>query len=496
MPDLRYPKIHRRDFMARTAAAVGAFTLGELAGAARGQEADAPRKPQASGGESAEFACDAYGGWPGRKFEPSGFFRLEKADRWWLVTPLGHAFLSWGINHMESGLLRQPYNREYWQRQFDLPDGSPSRDWTASFCRKARADVAAFGFNTLGCHTNTSDYPAPIGPYIQRVDFPGIAHYRALTEADFPDVFSSEFAEHCDGLAKREVEPRKDDPHLIAFTFCDCPVLTDDEAAAREVQVFGAPRAATPTWPCVLRNLGADAPGKQAYVRLVERTYSGRIEEFNATYRTFFSSFDDLLRARNWRPMVDPRNFDELRDNRLFLEEIVDRYYTTANSAVRRYDSRHMIFGDKINGNANPPDWLIELVGGHMDLVFYQTYGYYGEQEAAMNRWSRLTGKPLLNGDSSYSVPDEHMPNPLGPHCADQEERARRSLEFARQAFGRPDFVGWNWCGWMDGWNTIPTKEVRQHSGLQTPFGERYEPMLQAFSTLSRELYEIATRTG
>ena len=38
---------------------------------------------------------DQYGGWTGRKFEATGFFRLEKTpDRWWLVTLEGRAVVT------------------------------------------------------------------------------------------------------------------------------------------------------------------------------------------------------------------------------------------------------------------------------------------------------------------------------------------------------------------------------------------------------------------
>ena len=42
---------------------------------------------------------DRFGGWTGKRFKATGFFRLEKDERWWLVTPEGNAFLSFGINH-------------------------------------------------------------------------------------------------------------------------------------------------------------------------------------------------------------------------------------------------------------------------------------------------------------------------------------------------------------------------------------------------------------
>ena len=62
---------------------------------------------------------DKYGGWTGKSFEATGFFRTEKADRWWLVTPEGHAFLSFGINHFHPGWWKAPYNIETWMNLLD-----------------------------------------------------------------------------------------------------------------------------------------------------------------------------------------------------------------------------------------------------------------------------------------------------------------------------------------------------------------------------------------
>ncbi|MCH2208201.1 MAG: hypothetical protein MK132_20335 [Lentisphaerales bacterium] len=45
---------------------------------------------------------DKYGSWKGKIFKATGFFRTEKEDPWWLVTPEGNAFISLGINHFTS----------------------------------------------------------------------------------------------------------------------------------------------------------------------------------------------------------------------------------------------------------------------------------------------------------------------------------------------------------------------------------------------------------
>jgi len=44
---------------------------------------------------------DIYGGWTGRRFDATGFFRLGKADRWRFVSPKGNAFFAFGVNHVQ-----------------------------------------------------------------------------------------------------------------------------------------------------------------------------------------------------------------------------------------------------------------------------------------------------------------------------------------------------------------------------------------------------------
>ncbi len=44
---------------------------------------------------STPLTLDQYDGWRGKRFEATGFFRVEKdAERWWLVTPEGSALVS------------------------------------------------------------------------------------------------------------------------------------------------------------------------------------------------------------------------------------------------------------------------------------------------------------------------------------------------------------------------------------------------------------------
>ena len=122
---------------------------------------------------------DRFGGWTGKKFEASGFFRVEKADRWWIVTPQGNAFLSWGINHLEPFLWKQDHNREAWEKRL----GAKASDWNA-FSAGLRSwyleTCEQYGFNTAGVHTSLQviNKPEPALPYMQPVRFVDIPHWK------------------------------------------------------------------------------------------------------------------------------------------------------------------------------------------------------------------------------------------------------------------------------------------------------------------------------
>ncbi len=437
---------------------------------------------------------DRYGGCPAIRFEPSGFFRLEKRERWWFVTPEGNAFLSLGMNHVHPGWLNQVYNAEHWRKAFGAERYNDAK-WKEGVRAKVAADLAAFGYNTLGVHNNHAALRPKIDTaWIKPVVFANTHHWLEPDQMEFPDVFSAEFERHCDDLARKECAPLKGDPWLLGYAMTDCPILTEIDAAARPTHVYGSARGATATWPRALRNLPASAPGKRAYVDFMRTRHSSWILHFNEVYETNFESWEDLLKAENWRPGVDPNNAKEIQDNRAFLAKVVDQYYSVTAAALRRHDPNHLVFGDKLNANTDSGDLVVPITAKHTDLVFYQMYGRWREQRPVLARWSKLTDKPFFNGDGAFHAPHANMPNPHGPHAVDQEHRAEMTREFCERMFAREDFVGWSVCGWVETWKTMPRKEFKQHGGIQDPFGENYEPLRETLNGFSGRMYRAAAR--
>lgn len=439
---------------------------------------------------------DRFGGWTGRKFKATGFFRVEKAKRWWLVTPEGNAFLSFGINHLEPSLFRQDHNREAWKKRLGVEQAqgpafnAALRSWYLKTCRQ-------YGFNTAGVHMSLHviNTPGPAMPYMKPICFVDVPHWKPeIPDGNFRDVFSDDFAQHCDRLARSAVVPVKEDPYLVGYSMTDCTMFTEEDCRERPDVIGGARRKARIGWPRRLRNLGGQAPGKQAYVRTMQDLYKGQIGKFNRTYGTTFDSFDALAGAENWRPATDLSNGNETRDNIEFLKAVVARYYRTARDAIRRYDTNHLFVGDKLNANTDSLDTVLPVTSRFTDIVLYQMYARYEVQRPGLDRWSRAVDKPFINGDSAFTMITDTMPRPYGPVADSLEERADWTEEFFRSAFARPEFVGWHYCGLIDATNRIDRKKSRQHSGLLTETGEPYPKLEKVIKACADDLYAIAVK--
>lgn len=430
---------------------------------------------------------DSFGGWKGKPFRASGFFRTEHdGKRWWLVTPEGHAFISFGINHYHAGWWAQEHNKAYWKEQFNAKD-SFDANWNEGFKKAALSDLKRLGINTLGIHTDAPMLTEPPGkalfPYVAEYSPLKLSHYLNPSPETYVDVFSEAFASTCDQVAKHRVAPYAEDPMILGFCMADCPIFTDGEAEWYR----------NTTFPRQIRNLGPESPGKQLYLKLISERYE-QIENFNRVYQTEFSSWETLLKAEQWRKDQPPINTEEATDNAAFLDHCVDRYYKTAKAAFKRYNPNHLFFGDKINGNTDGLDAVIKISSRYTDLVNFQYYDRLENHEKSMQAWSEKISQdqPILNGDSAFTVPTESMPNPYGPHCDSQEERAQMTKHYMEQSLQRHNFVGWHMCGIIDTVKTMPGKETHQHQGLMTTHGKYYTAMESCIQQISRSLYQYA----
>ena len=440
------------------------------------------------------YKLDRFGGWTGKSFRPTGYFRLEKNERWWLVTPEGNAFLSFGINHLHPYLWQQDFNAEIWKSKLGVEDVHGKKfvpalnRWFVQTCKN-------YGINTVGFHSvlSIANYKKSSLPYVQPIEFVDIPHYRDdVVDEDFIDVFSEAFQRHCDKMAKEIASPLRDDPFLFAYAMTDCPLLTEEDCRERTDTISGAPRKSRIGWPRRLRNLPGLAPGKQAYTKVMQEIYRSQISDFNKIYGTKFQSFEDLNNTENWRLDTDLSNENETRDNIVFLKNVVSEYYRISKESILRYDPNHLFLGDKLNANTDSLDTILPITSKYTDIIFIQMYGRYDYQARGLDRWTKVTEKPFINGDTSYTMINDNMPRPYGPVADSLAQRAEWTNELF-SAFTRPEFIGWHYCGLIDTPNLISDKQLRQHSGFLDTYGDPYGLLEKVLKKRIKEIYKIAT---
>ncbi len=300
---------------------------------------------------------DEYGGLLSIKSEETGFFRLEKLHgRWWFITPKGHPFLSIGVNHADY-----------------------KEDDSDAFVRFVVRYLRDWGFNTIGwsqelmgrdgnghlLHSagwGPRQYHTARMPYVHLIRFTDIEWY---VEPEFPDVFSDQFVERCDRLAKEVCLELRNDPFLVGYFYSDAP-----------------------NWPLWAKRLGVSK-----------------------------------------------------------LEKVAKRYYRVIHNAIRRYDSNHLILGDRYKADRvfpgadskthGMPDEVLDAMKETVDALSIEYYRPGDRFEQDLEEWYQLTGKPILLADSAFLAPTDVLklspPSPI--YVSNQAERGLAYRKFARRVF-------------------------------------------------------------
>lgn len=154
----------------------------------------------------------------------------EQGGRWWLFTPAGEKQLTLGLNHIDPAGLRYAENGSLWRDKY----GNSMRRWLEE---SVRPNLRRWGFNCVGWsqevvtrgltnhrHSRAwtfEEYQWLNMPYCHLLPFADFHQWEAETRN--PSLFSSEFADWCDHVAREHCVTLANDPKLIGYFFIDCP---------------------------------------------------------------------------------------------------------------------------------------------------------------------------------------------------------------------------------------------------------------------------------
>jgi len=422
------------------------------------------------------------------------------------VDPDGRPFVSVGMYHLNPNLLNYDYNRHVFMSRY----GGSHQAFIEDSCR----ELWDWGFNTISMWEGgrLSDGFTPPQCFGTCVNILPIAYWdtwsgrnpdglkKLLPEirsesrhgdgdavhnniyyAGFFDVFSDEWDARCREKVNAAVSSMSRHRGLMGYYYVDIPIWTPSwwnfrPKVAKHIKRFDDlfAEGERPSWTDWIRRLDGSSPGKRAFVEHIRGLYADDIAVFNAVYNTNFLSFDGLLEHTDFSIVrcADPERYK--RDDLSFLGLIARRYYETLHKCVREADPHRLILGDRFDGDAGVPDEVLIEAGKYIDCFSLEYYQFEDMDTHIeyIKHFHKMTGKPVLLCDSSYSTSTEGLPGNIPPLCENRQQVGERYIEYFDRILELPFVVGWHWCGYID--RTAESEGPLQHSGLKDCFGNPY----------------------
>ena len=428
---------------------------------------------------------DQYGGWTGIQGQKTGFFHLEEIEgRNWFITPEGNVFFPVGLSHMLSGESKTAAEKLF---------GDDKEAWIRDTLAKARA----MGFNAaLGGATsperNLNGFvDVELAERIFREEnFPYAAgvillkHPWEFVEGEtLPDIFSPEFRQLVESRAEAVCPKVKDDPLVMGYYYG-----------------FGAFNRSE-QWVNNHLSLPPGSPGRDALVDLYVDRYEGDAEKFNQVYGTSLGSINDLrdretiayssdfFRA-NYPDVGATLDPNQMADYQAILSHMAVTLYDMAHTAIRRWDTNHLILGSFIK------EWSItgdswKAAAPYIDLIAPQ----HVNEDISVNALADAAGLPMILSDEDagfhYPGGEGTLYNGVVSHDARGEIYRANLLRHYKD----PQVVGVTYCACMYDQDGATLAKNNQNGYIDID-GNPREKLIETVTAINGAVYEHTPHPG
>lgn len=361
---------------------------------------------------------------------------------WWLINADGDAFVSLGVNHLQSDCWLAPQNRslmlERYGRDLDRGDGrfNPEGRALPKLVGSLAKRLKDLRFNTLGIHT--LDVPARLFAddfyYGVAIEVHPLGSRFRFGEQTFPDIFAAEFEARLEQHIRHVVQEHRGHANLIGYAFSDIPRWYFYEGQSLD-------RQPVHPWVRDLLGLPDGAPGKAAVQEALGKAQA-------------------VTRA----------------DSDTALSAMVEHWYALHARLLRRHDPGRLLLGDKLHSPHRIPAWFEPILARHVDILFIQWYTPPETQREVLAGLHARTGLPILNGDSSFGCAcPPHQSKVKGFPVDSKAAAGQAYAHYLETVMTWPFMLGWHHCGILEQWDggKINDWEINEN-GFLNPFEEPY----------------------
>lgn len=406
--------------------------------------------PEAPFDKPARTDLDQYGGWRGQSGKKTGFFHVEQTgNRWWLITPEGHAFYMLSMACVPDSHL--PRYKMWGFNTVDKQPDSPDSKRNMPYTREVK-------FLRLG-----KDLPIPIKP--------GLPPW-----VTFPDVFDPAWAEKCDQLAQQALKPYANDPWQIGY-------FIDNEPN------FGG-------WYEAVTRTSKDAPFRKAFVEVARKYYADKPEQLAKDWKAFDATkVDDLLDVKGKAPALP-----ELAA--AWEAVVAEKAFGTIEAAARKADPNHLNLGTRMINAAPPSPGVLIAMGRHCDVISMNLYSLFSDRLltqmfTVLPAVHACTQKPLMTSEFTFRGGDTRCPNTIGapPTVPTQADRGVGYLSYVSAVASLPFHVGVNWYKYGDDNLELPWGGYAEDCNFGVVDGENrpYAALVSAMRLVNGSIYELAS---
>lgn len=354
------------------------------------------------------------------------FFTVESRDSVaWFRSPNGSPIFSLGVNCVGKG--GGPHDLNEVGPLYRYTDYYPNIDtWSKATIERLRA----WNFNTIG---SWSDEAVCKG---QMAYTPVLLMGRS-TGLPWTDIFSAGIDTEFDRMVREQVEPHRNDSNIIGW-------YPDNELGWYIESLFKA---------------YIDAPAENATRRQLLRHLEDRYSsDFGALTNDFApihaGSFSELRAGGSLRLRPASKGRETIH---VFGRILAERYYSLMHDTIRRYDSNHLIFGDRYAGYY--PYCVADAAKRYVDVV--ATNGSFADtSDGFMPRFyletlHRITGRPIIVSEFYAAAMDNQSGNKNSNTDAfavvkTQAQRAVLAEQTLTYLASLPYVVGAHWFQFID----------------------------------------------
>ena len=430
-----------------------------------------------------------FGGWTGKRFDATGFFRVQRdGGRWWLADPDGCAFFSAGLDCVrpdESYTNLAPVRTllpplpEQDGKFADAYDGADrfdfaianlirafGKDWFASWSRITCSRMLRWGFNTVANWSDPRFYRNAKLPYVFNMkDFPKTEQ---LIFRDFPDVFSPEYAQNAERFAE-QLKETAEDPYLIGYFLDNEPNWAWGERVNIAEDMLRSPEASA---------------SKDALIAFLSQRYAGDIAALNRAWGRDYADFDALRRPLPPQDRLTPGMDRDLME---FSGEMIRLYCEIPSAACRRADPNHLNLGLRY---ASIPNAEILAGCGAFDVFSMNCYKIDPSRE--IERAAAALDMPLMIGEYHFGALDAGMPATGLRAVTSQAERANAYRYYLQRAASMPCCVGVHYFTLNDQPALGRHDGENYQIGCVNVCGREYKTFAAGAAEAHRTMYEVA----